>query len=151
MKIVGVGCGPGMLTEQAIREISRASVIYGSDRAIDLAKSSIPPGCTVKTIDDFKHLDKLPDNEIVLVGSRIGEALGASTGEVVLFGLPALILRFINPDLLDGTGYETIEEFAASPGFHPAMQSSLAKFKKEYPHVRVVLVNRDGLILGESP
>jgi cobalt-precorrin-5B (C1)-methyltransferase len=92
-----------------------------------------------------------PDNEIVLVGSRIGEALGASTGEVVLFGLPGLILRFINPDLLDGTGYETIEEFAASSAFYPAMQSSLAKFKNEYPHVRVVLVKRDGRILGESP
>lgn len=92
-----------------------------------------------------------PDNEIVLVGSRIGEALAASTGEVVLFGLPGLILRFIHPDLLDGTGYETIEEFAASSAFHPAMQLSFAKFKKEYPHVRVVLVNRDGMILGESP
>jgi precorrin-6B methylase 1 len=31
MKIIGVGCGPGMLTEQAIREISRATIIYGSD------------------------------------------------------------------------------------------------------------------------
>ncbi len=28
MKIVGVGCGPGLLTEQAIREISRAKIIY---------------------------------------------------------------------------------------------------------------------------
>jgi cobalt-precorrin-5B (C1)-methyltransferase len=70
---------------------------------------------------------------------------------MVLFGLPGLILRFINPDLLDGTGYETIEEFAVSSAFRSAMQSSLAEFKKEYPHVRVVLVNRDGLILGESP
>jgi cobalt-precorrin-5B (C1)-methyltransferase len=92
-----------------------------------------------------------PDNEVVLVGSRIGEALGASNGEVILFGLPGLILRFINPDLLDGSGYETIEEFAASSAFLPAMRSSLAKFKKDYPHVRVVLVKRDGRILGESP
>ncbi|MFA5347842.1 MAG: cobalt-precorrin-5B (C(1))-methyltransferase [Methanoregula sp.] len=91
-----------------------------------------------------------PDSEIVLVGSRICEALGASTGEVVLFGLPGLILRFINPHLLDGTGYETIEEFAVSSAFYPAMQSSITKFKKEYPHVRVVLVNRDGMVLGES-
>ena len=94
---------------------------------------------------------RYPDNEIVLIGSRIGEALAAVHGEVILFGLPALILRFINPDLLDGTGYATIEEFAASPGFQPVMQSSLEKFKKEYPHVRVVLVNRDGMILGETP
>jgi cobalt-precorrin-5B (C1)-methyltransferase len=93
---------------------------------------------------------RYPDKEIVLIGSRIAEALAAAQGEVTLFGLPALILRFINPDLLDGTGYATIEEFAESPGFQPAMQSNLIKFKKEYPNVRVVLVNRGGKILGET-
>ena len=93
---------------------------------------------------------RYPDNEIVLIGSRIAEALAAVHGKVILFGLPALILRFIDPDLLDGTGYATVEEFAASPGFQPVMQSSLEKFKKEYPHIRVVLVNRDGMILGET-
>jgi hypothetical protein len=31
------------------------------------------------------------------------------------------------------------------------MRSSLAAFNKEYPHVRVVLVNREGAILGKSP
>ncbi len=36
MKIIGVGCGPGMLTEQAIREISRAKIIFGSQRSIEL-------------------------------------------------------------------------------------------------------------------
>ena len=35
MKIIGVGCGPGMLTEQAIREISRARIIFGSHRSIE--------------------------------------------------------------------------------------------------------------------
>jgi cobalt-precorrin-5B (C1)-methyltransferase len=94
---------------------------------------------------------RYPDNEIVLIGSRIAEALAAADGEVTLFGLPALILRFINPDILEGTGYATVEEFAASPRFYPAMQSGLAKFKEAYPHVRVVLINRDGIILGETP
>jgi cobalt-precorrin-7 (C5)-methyltransferase len=84
MKIIGVGCGPGMLTEQAIREISRASVIYGSDRAIDLAKSSIPPDCTVKTIDDFKQLSTLPDNAVVLsTGDPMLAGLGYLSGDVI--------------------------------------------------------------------
>jgi cobalt-precorrin-5B (C1)-methyltransferase len=91
-----------------------------------------------------------PDREIVLVGSRIAEALAAAQGEVTLFGLPALILRFISPDILDGTGYATIEEFTASSGFHPAMKASLVHFKEKYPDVHVVLVNRDGRILGET-
>ncbi len=92
-----------------------------------------------------------PDHEVVLVGGKIGEALDAAKGEVILFGLPALILRYINPHILVGTGYETVEEFSGSPAFLPAMLSSLAAFKKEYPHIRVVLVNREGAILGKSP
>ena len=84
MKIVGVGCGPGMLTEQAIREISRASLIYGSDRAIDLAESYIPADCEVKTIDDFKHLKKLPDNAVILsTGDPMLAGLGYLSGEVI--------------------------------------------------------------------
>ena len=84
MKIIGVGCGPGMLTEQAIREISRAVVIYGSDRAIDLAKSYIPIDCTVKTIDDFKHLKKLPENAVILsTGDPMLAGLGYLSGEVI--------------------------------------------------------------------
>ena len=92
-----------------------------------------------------------PDHDIVLVGGKIGEALGAATGEVILFGLPALILRYINPHILEGTGYATVEEFAASPAFADTMNASLKEFKKEYPQVRVVLVNRNGVIIGESP
>ena len=95
--------------------------------------------------------DRYPDHEVVLVGGKIKEALDAAKGEVILFGLPALILRYINPHILDGTGYATVEEFAGSPAFHPAMQSSLAVFKKGYPRVRVIIVNRDGAIIGESP
>jgi cobalt-precorrin-5B (C1)-methyltransferase len=92
-----------------------------------------------------------PDHDIVLVGGKIGEALAAATGEVILFGLPALILRYINPHFLDGTGYETVEEFAASPAFAETMNASFREFKKEYPQVKIVLVNRNGVIIGESP
>jgi cobalt-precorrin-7 (C5)-methyltransferase len=76
MKIVGVGCGPGMLTEEAIRVIGSATLIYGSDRAIEIARRHIPPGCMVKTIDDFKALHELPQEAVVL-----------STGDPMLAGL----------------------------------------------------------------
>ncbi|MCX6684241.1 MAG: cobalt-precorrin-5B (C(1))-methyltransferase [Methanoregula sp.] len=92
-----------------------------------------------------------PDREVVLVGGKIGEALDAAKGDVILFGLPGLILRYINPQILDGTGHITVEEFAGSPAFRPAMLSSLAVFKKGYPNVRVIIVNRNGAIIGESP
>jgi cobalt-precorrin-5B (C1)-methyltransferase len=88
---------------------------------------------------------------VVLVGGKISEALDAAKGEVILFGLPALILRHINPHILEGTGYATVEEFSGSPAFLPAMLASLASYKKGYPPIHVVLVNRDGAIIGESP
>jgi cobalt-precorrin-7 (C5)-methyltransferase len=84
MKIIGVGCGPGMLTEQAIREISRAVTIYGSHRAIELAQSHISPGCEVKTIDDFKNLKKLPQNAVILsTGDPMLAGLGYLAGDVI--------------------------------------------------------------------
>ncbi len=92
-----------------------------------------------------------PDHDIVLIGGKIKEALDAAQGDVILFGLPALILRHVNPHILDGTGYFTVEEFAASPAFHQVMSSSLREFKKDHPLVKVVLVNREGSVIGESP
>jgi cobalt-precorrin-7 (C5)-methyltransferase len=84
MKIIGVGCGPGMLTEQAVREISRSTMIYGSDRAIELAKSHIPFNCMVKTIDDFKNLNKLPEDAVLLsTGDPMLAGLGYLSGEVI--------------------------------------------------------------------
>lgn len=92
-----------------------------------------------------------PNHDVILVGGKIGEALGAATGTVILCGLPALILRYINPQILDGTGFATVEEFAASPLFLPVMNDTLAEFRKEHPAVHVVLVDRNGAVIGESP
>jgi cobalt-precorrin-5B (C1)-methyltransferase len=92
-----------------------------------------------------------PDREVILIGGKIAEALAAAKGDIVLCGLPALILHHINPHLLDGTGFGTVEEFAASPGFAKKVQDTLAGFTTTHPRVRVVLVNRAGDIIGESP
>ena len=84
MKIIGVGCGPGMLTEQAMREICRATLIFGSDRAIELVKQYIPGDCTVKTIDDFKNLHKLSGDAVILsTGDPMLAGLGYLSGEVI--------------------------------------------------------------------
>jgi cobalt-precorrin-5B (C1)-methyltransferase len=91
-----------------------------------------------------------PDREVILVGSGIREALAQVRGSPILCGLPGLILRAINPHILEGTGYATIEEYTTSPDFYPALQSALESFKQAMPHVRVVLFSRDGSILGDS-
>jgi cobalt-precorrin-7 (C5)-methyltransferase len=84
MKIIGVGCGPGMLTELAIREISRAKIIFGSHRSIELARSHIPFDCVVKTIDDFKNLKNLPTDAVILsTGDPMLAGLGYLPGDVI--------------------------------------------------------------------
>jgi cobalt-precorrin-5B (C1)-methyltransferase len=94
---------------------------------------------------------RYPDHDIVLVGGKIREALDAAKGDVILFGLPALILRYINPHILDGTEFSTVEEFAVSPAFHHTMNTCLREFREDHPSVKVILVNRNGAIIGESP
>ena len=84
MKIIGVGCGPGMLTEQAIREISRARIIFGSHRSIELARSHISCECVVKTIDDFKNLKNLHKDTVILsTGDPMLAGLGYLSGDVI--------------------------------------------------------------------
>ncbi|MCK9581753.1 MAG: cobalt-precorrin-7 (C(5))-methyltransferase [Methanoregula sp.] len=84
MKIIGVGCGPGLLTEQAIRELKKARFAFGSERAIDLARSFLPANCSVKSIDDYKKLHTLPDDAVVLsTGDPMLAGLGYLKGEVI--------------------------------------------------------------------
>jgi len=91
------------------------------------------------------------DREVILVGGKLAEALDAARGDVVLCGLPALILRHIDPGILEGTGFPTVEELAASPQFPAILAATLRKFRTIRPRVTVVLINREGRIIGESP
>ena len=115
MKVVGVGCGPGMLTEEAVRVIGSATLIYGSDRAIEIARSHIAFGTTVRTIDDFKGMDKLPQEAVVLsTGDPMLAGLGYLKGEVIpgISSLQVAAARLhiplarIVPVVAHGTGHE---------------------------------------------
>ncbi len=84
MKVVGVGCGPGMLTGEAARVIAAAALVYGSARAIALARPHIRDGCEVHEIDDYKALRSLPEDAVVLsTGDPMLAGLGYLGGEVV--------------------------------------------------------------------
>ena len=84
MIIVGVGIGPGMMTQEAGEAIGRARLIYGSKRSIDLAREYIGPECIVREIGDYKGLSSLPEGAVVL-----------STGDPMLSGLGYLPGRVI--------------------------------------------------------
>ncbi|MCX6687708.1 MAG: cobalt-precorrin-7 (C(5))-methyltransferase [Methanoregula sp.] len=115
MKVVGVGCGPGMLTEEAVRVIGSATLIFGSDRAIEIARAHIAFGTTVRTIDDFKGLDKLPQEAVVLsTGDPMLAGLGDLKGEVIpgISSLQVAAARLhiplarIVPVVAHGTGHD---------------------------------------------
>jgi cobalt-precorrin-5B (C1)-methyltransferase len=115
-----------------------------------IAAAARPVLTTGRTGLRFSRL-LFPDRDVILIGGKLKEALDAARGDVTLCGLPALILRHINPQILDGTGFLTVEEFAGSPQFPPVLADTLRKFRKIRPRVTVILINREGKRIGESP
>ena len=91
-----------------------------------------------------------PDHEAILVGKFMEQGIEAASGKAILCGLPALILKFLNPDILVGTGYETVEELQQSPNWEIIVEEELDCARKRYPELRVVLVNREGQIIGDT-
>lgn len=78
MIIVGVGCGPDMLTMQAAKVIYNAKRIAGSERALALAEEFIPEDCRIYVLRDYFKLEEFPEDTVVL-----------STGDPMLAGLRA--------------------------------------------------------------
>jgi cobalt-precorrin-5B (C1)-methyltransferase len=91
-----------------------------------------------------------PDHEAVLAGAKLSGSLSAAGGDVVLCGLPGLILRFFDPGILEGTGCMTVEELSSTPEFEQKMAEAFRKGKECYPGLRVVVIDRKGIILGDS-
>jgi cobalt-precorrin-5B (C1)-methyltransferase len=91
-----------------------------------------------------------PDHEVVLAGAHLKVAIEEARGPVVLCGLPALILKFLDPDLPGSTGYATIEEFSTRPEFNERMLAAFRIGKEKYPGLRVVIVDRNGSLIGDS-
>lgn len=91
-----------------------------------------------------------PRYEVVLAGARLDEALGARSGEMILCGLPGLILRYADPGILEGTGCNTVEELAGTPAFAGSFSRAMAGFSQRYPGVRVVCVDRQGAVIADS-
>jgi len=82
MIVVGVGVGPGMLTEEGIEAIQKASVVYGSGRALELAQKYIPKDTPIKTITDYKNIHLLPADAVILsTGDPMFSGLGKFAGE----------------------------------------------------------------------
>jgi cobalt-precorrin-5B (C1)-methyltransferase len=91
-----------------------------------------------------------PDHEVILAGAKLREALAVAPEGTVLCGLPGLILRFLDHRILDGTGCLTVEELSLRPEFEEKMAVAFSKGRSCYPSLRIVVIDRQGLILGDS-
>jgi len=90
-----------------------------------------------------------PDYSVILIGSDISRGIAASKGEVIICGLPGLILKWANPDILKNMGHLTIQEMIDSDHENPLIDRTLNEAVKKSGR-RVVLLNRDGTILRDS-
>lgn len=128
MKIVGVGAGPNLLTQEAIKVIENAEIIFGSKRAIELAKQHIR--CKAHEIKDYT-LQSLPENAVVLsTGDPMLSGLGkfAKEGDEIIPGISSLQLACSRL----GLGLERVAVISAHA--------------KDLAHVRSMLIKeiRDG-------
>lgn len=90
MIVVGVGVGPNMLTAEGIAAIQNASVVYGSGRALELAKPYISENTPIDTIKDYKNIHLLPADAVVLsTGDPMFSGLGkfATVNDIVIPGI----------------------------------------------------------------
>ncbi len=96
----------------------------------------------------FSHM-LFPNYTVILIGSDISRGLAAAKGEVIICGLPGLILKWANPDILKREGHLTVQEMINSDPENPIIDRALDETAKKSGR-RVVLLNRNGTILRDS-
>jgi cobalt-precorrin-7 (C5)-methyltransferase len=121
MKIVGVGCGPGLLTARAAAAIYEATEVWGSARAIAIAGGALRPDCPVHEIEDYRGLRELAPGAVVLsTGDPMLSGLGYLPGEVepgissLQLALARLRIPWTRVAVLTGHGRNHDEAVAAA-------------------------------------
>lgn len=92
-----------------------------------------------------------PYHKAVLMGSRLDHLAFDEDQETILCGLPALILKWAWPEVLDETGYGTVAEMVEMEPEHENIALALQKAKRRLPNTRIVLLRKDGSILRDVP
>ena len=98
----------------------------------------------------FSHI-LFPGYAIILIGSDITRGLSAAKekADVIISGLPGLILKWSYPDILKDSGYLTVREMIDASPENPLIDTGLDK-AVNLSGKRVVLFNRNGTILRDS-
>jgi cobalt-precorrin-5B (C1)-methyltransferase len=98
----------------------------------------------------FSHMI-FPGYTVILIGSDISRGLSAAKekADVIISGLPGLILKWSYPDILKDSGYLTVQDLIDVSPHNHLIDRALEKALKLSGR-RVVLFNRDGTILRDS-
>lgn len=93
-----------------------------------------------------------PDHTVVMVGSRISEGMGSAAGdrEIVVCGLPGLVLKWGNPKMLEKSGYATVVEMLKIAPEHERLREAFEMAIEKGNGARIVVIERDGTVLMDS-
>jgi cobalt-precorrin-5B (C1)-methyltransferase len=90
-----------------------------------------------------------PDHKAVLMGSQLDRLEFEEGQESIICGLPALILKWAWPQVLEGTSFGTIAEMVEREPENRNITLALEKAKQKLPNTRIVLLRKDGSIFRE--
>ncbi|ABE52595.1 Cobalt-precorrin-6A synthase (deacetylating) [Methanococcoides burtonii DSM 6242] len=91
-----------------------------------------------------------PDYTVVLAGSRISEFMESATGKVAICGLPGLVLKWGDPDMLKDSGFATVSEMIEVEPQGEHIRRAFEKTVEKGKGARIVVVDRDGTVLMDS-
>jgi cobalt-precorrin-5B (C1)-methyltransferase len=91
-----------------------------------------------------------PQYTAVMIGSRIDEGVGSLKNDTIICGLPGLILKWAVPDILEGTGFNTVQEMIDNDRENPLIDSALSKAVNKSDGARIVLVDRRGTVIRDT-
>ncbi len=97
----------------------------------------------------YSHM-LFPEYTVVMVGSRISEGLDYSSGDVIICGLPGLVLKWGNPEMLEGSGYATVVEMLEKAPEHERLKEAFEMAVEKGKGARIVVIDRDGSVLMDS-
>jgi len=120
------------------------------DRALELRGTKKVLVTTGRTGLKFSRI-LFPDHKAVLMGSQLDHLTFEKDQESILCGLPALILKWAWPQILDETGCGTVAEMVETQPQHHNIARALQMAKEKLPETRIVLLRKNGSILADVP
>ena len=97
----------------------------------------------------YSHM-LFPGYTVVMIGSRISEGLEAASGDVIICGLPGLVLKWGNPAILKNCEYANVVEMLEKAPKHLCLKEAFEIAVKKGKGARIVVIDREGNILMDS-